>query len=155
MDEKTVGLITFVLTGIGTYFTTRWKVRKDIDVEYGRMVREARLRTYPTVWATLQPLALYARHWAVTNRMAWTLAGSLRRWYFEQGGMFLTDGSRDAYFALQRSLGDYLSQVPWQMGAAERELDEDAFEPIRNAGSELRTQLVRDLGTRRTDAPVR
>jgi hypothetical protein len=41
------------------------------------------------------------------------------------------------------------------MGAAERELDEDAFEPIRNAGSELRTQLVRDLGTRRTDAPVR
>jgi hypothetical protein len=153
IDETTIGLITFVLGGLGTYFTTRWKIRKDLESEYGRIVREARLRTYPMLWVTLQPFALYARTWPVTNRTVQELAVSLRQWYFETGGMFLTDRSRDAYFAVQKALAQYLSIHPYREEAREEDLDPSAFESIRTLGSALRTALVLDLGTRRTDAP--
>jgi hypothetical protein len=105
------------------------------------------------LWVTLQPFALYARTWPVTNRTVQELAVSLRQWYFETGGMFLTDRSRDAYFAVQKALAQYLSIHPYREEAREEDLDPSAFESIRTLGSALRTALVLDLGTRRTDAP--
>jgi hypothetical protein len=69
--------------------------------------------------------------------------------------MFLTDRSRDAYFTLQVALSEHLAKYPWHAGTEEKELDQPAFENIRKLGSDLRTALVLDLGTRRTDAPAK
>jgi hypothetical protein len=66
------------------------------------------------------------------------LSRDVRHWYFSEGGMFLSDSSRDAYFAFQDAL-----QMVIQGAASEKdkELDEGTREQIREKGSLLRTSL--------------
>ena len=75
------------------------------------------------------------------------LTASLRQWYFEKGGLFLSEKSRDSYFALQDAIKKVLD-VKGQSGGAT--VDEETYENLRKSGSELRTALTRDVGTRKS-----
>jgi hypothetical protein len=90
-------------------------------------------------------LAKYARPRPVTPERLRTLAEDLRTWYFEVGGLFLTDNSRNAYFALQDAIVTELAKKHPE----NRELVGAVFEEIRQKGSNLRTNLSTDLRSRR------
>jgi hypothetical protein len=98
------GVLTFVVTGVGTYVTTYVKWRKDLLVEYDKDLRARRIDAYRELWRQLQPLAEYARPVHVTPAQLVEISINLRRWYFEVGGLFLSESSRDAYFALQTGI---------------------------------------------------
>jgi hypothetical protein len=66
-----------------------------------------------------------------------TLSSRLRHWYFAQGGMFLSDSSREAYFAFQEALQAVIQAAPDE----DEELDEPTRERIREKGSALRDSL--------------
>ena len=108
MDKGTValitGVLTFVVAGVGTYVTTYVKWRKDLLVEYDKDLRARRIDAYRELWRQLQPLAEYARPVHVTPAQLVEISINLRRWYFEIGGLFLSESSRDAYFALQKGI---------------------------------------------------
>lgn len=148
MDAKVLAAIVGAIAGIaGTYLGAILKFRKDLALKYDIDLRKKRIREYRELWKLLQPLAKYARPGPLTCQAAQQLSYDLRQWYYERGGMFLSDRSRDAYFALQDSLKKEV--VDSHSGQPDAPLAEEAFERIREKGSALRTALTVDVGTRK------
>lgn len=59
--------------------------------------------------------------------------------------MFLSEASRDAYFAFQEKLKAVLDERK----PDETPLEDPIYERLRKVGSALRSTLVRDVGTRK------
>jgi hypothetical protein len=149
MSELVSALLAFSLGSLGTYLTTQWKVRAELEGEYDQSLRDARIRVYQKLWASLQPLAKYARPGPVTHQAIHQLSAELRTWYFEKGGLYFSDKARDAYFTLQHALAEVQSHRPATV-AIQTELDDATFEKLRQQGSALRSAMAADVGTRRT-----
>ena len=75
-------------------------------------------------------------------------AADLTRWYFQVGGIYLSEPTRDDYFALQDALEDARTSLDRSEGEA-MAAEGAAFEFLRERGSALRTSLTRDVGTRK------
>lgn len=139
LSEFVVALITFVLSVVGTYVTTR----RNLELQYDSDLRRDRIETYRKLWGHLSTLNKYGGRPDVGfNRTdASSLAVTLKQWYFDTGGIFLSVDTRQRYFALQDGLRDVI--------AASSDPD-DAFDYLRVLGSRLRTSMTRDVGTRKT-----
>jgi hypothetical protein len=130
------GIIVAAITGILSYRSARWTLRRELEVD----LRRQRLDAFKALWALSEPLAKYGRTGpaaTATPASMEKLSGDLRHWYFSQGGMFLADESRDAYFGFQ----DALQSVIHAAANKDQALDEQAREQIREKGSLLRTSL--------------
>ena len=138
MSALAASLVTAVVTAalaiVGTYFTTR----RNLEVTFDTSLRELRIAAYKELWKELEALAKYARPKPLTDKEARKLAETLRIWYFETGGIFLSTRTRRDYFALL----DGLQAVG---GGSE---SDDEF--LRVLGSRLRSGMTADVGTRRT-----
>ena len=94
-------LVTFVLTGTATYFTTR----RNLQLQFDASLRDLRIDVYKKLWEDLSVLAKYARtKERLSTADARSLSAALRRWYFKEGGLFLSEATRGDYFALQDGL---------------------------------------------------
>ena len=140
-----VTLVVGALVGIiSTYISAKQKFRDDLQAKFNESLHQSRVNTYQKLWEQLQVLAKYARPYPVTHHRLRKLAEDLRKWYFEVGGLFLTDNSRDAYFALHDSIvAELAKKIP-----EDQELSDPSFETIREKGSALRTNLSADLRSR-------
>ena len=141
----------FILGVIGTYIGLHWKVKKDLEAEYDKDLRHSRLEVYRNLWRSLQPLAKYVPDQPVTYKIARQLSTDLHKGYFEEGGTFLSENARNAFFRLL----DLLTGLPDasdRKGNDSDKLDASIFKDIRDAGSALRSALARDVGTRK--API-
>jgi hypothetical protein len=130
------GIIVAAITGILSYRSARWNLRRELEVD----LRGQRLEAFKALWALSEPLAKYGRTGpaaTATPTAMEKLSGDLRHWYFTQGGMFLADESRDAYFDFQ----DALQSVIQGAAGKDQVLDEEIREQIREKGSLLRTSL--------------
>ena len=127
------GVILTALGSVLSYRAARWNLRRDLELE----LRRERLNALRQLWAISEPLAKYGRAGAVTKGSIDRLAMELRKWYFQVGGMFLTEPSRDAYFEFQESLHDAMKPLETE----ETVLDDATFESVRRKGSALRTTL--------------
>jgi hypothetical protein len=132
-----------VVSGVGTYLVAR----RTLAYEYDSDLRKRRIEAYTELWKLLEPLAKYAAtdHFSKTNAKAF--AKSLRVWYFETGGLFLSKATRTDYFALQDLLVRLEGGWGWDTRHPER-LTDAAREYLRVCGSRLRTGLTQDVGTR-------
>jgi hypothetical protein len=149
VDVATVllSLLTLVagalISGVATYFGTRSKLRLDYDAD----LRKRRIEAYADLWRRLEPLAKYAQTPSFSEGQARLFAESLRTWYFEKGGLFLSTTARGDYFALQDLLAHIVEGWGWEPSGQENLLPA-AREHLRTYGSRLRTSLTRDVGTR-------
>jgi hypothetical protein len=133
-------VVTAALAVVGTYVTTR----RNLQVTFDTSLRDLRLEAYRKLWKDLEPLAKYARPETLTRGEARKLAGALRTWYFETGGIVLSHRTRQDYFALLDGLENLTAGVgPKRLGAADDEF-------LRVLGSRLRTGMTVDVGTRRS-----
>ncbi len=137
--------MSFVIGGASTYLGLYWKVRKELEAEYDKDLRASRLRVYSTLWSKLELLAKYSRPQPVNAESLDLLSAKLRQWYFEDGGIYMSQTTRDAYFSLQ----DELQHVLPSDKGTDRRLSAEDFERLRRAGSALRTAMTVDVGTRR------
>jgi hypothetical protein len=133
-------VVTAVLAAVGTYVTTR----RNLQIQFDASLREMRIAAYKPLWARLGGLAKYARPEPLSMDEAQELAVTLRDWYFETGGLFLSQETRRDYFALL----DGLEVLPRRTSGATLRVEDD--ELLRVLGSRLRTGMTRDVGTRRT-----
>jgi len=132
-----------VISGVLTYVGTRRKLALDYDAD----LRERRISVYTDLWTRLEPLAKYSTKDFFSQADVKKLSESLRKWYFEKGGLFLSTGTRGDYFALQ----DVLSQLAGEWGrdsSRRQNLTVAAREYLRLHGSHLRTSMTQDVGTR-------
>lgn len=132
-------VVAAVLAATGTYFTTR----RNLEATFDSSLRELRLGAYKALWQNLEPLAKYERPQALTRDDARLLAGTLRTWYFETGGIFLSHRTRQDYFAL-------LDGLETATATGKKRLREGDDEFLRVLGSRLRTGMTADVGTRRS-----
>lgn len=147
MTTVLLSLLTLVagalVSGVLTYLGTRSKLVLDYDAD----LRERRIEAYADLWSRLEPLAKYAQKTSFAEGEARLLAESLRTWYFEKGGLFLSMAAREDYFALQNLLTHVIGGWGWEPSGQENLLPA-AREHLRTYGSRLRTSLIRDVGTR-------
>src|SRR5687768_3027011 len=149
MEEKVIISIASASFGaVITYVVAILKLRRELEYKYDMDLRDKRLPQYLELWRLLEEVPKYARPSQLTVDDLHKLTASLRQWYFQKGGLFLSDKSRDAYFALQDEIKDALASNK----SPQLEVDEKTYEVLRKAGSFLRAALARDVGTRR--APV-
>ena len=148
MNDFLLAILPLTIGAVLSYFGTRWKITQDLEAEYDRDLRTARIQVYQELWKSLQPLAKYARPGPVTCNTVNEISVDLRTWYFEQGGLYLSETARDTYFALQDGLQDVVSNPRWREHP-EQPLDDDTFELLRKRGSALRTSMAADVGTRK------
>lgn len=148
MDDKLIiGIVSGLVGAITTYIFAVLKLRKELEFKYDTDLREKRIPQYLELWKLLEDLAKYARPKELTVDDVNKLTGSLRQWYFEKGGLFLSDSSRDAYFDLQEAIKDVLATRT--QTSSDSKIREPTFETLRAKGSTLRTALTRDVGTRK------
>ncbi len=119
--------------------------RQRLEVEYDIELRKHRIEAYQALWKILEPLAYYSPPSAVTYAVARDLSQALRSWYFEVGGLFLSEGSREAYFDLQKGLGGVIKEP---LDARYRPLGPRRFDRLRSLASTLRTASTQDVATR-------
>lgn len=147
MDEKTIiGIAGALLGAVTTYLVAVLKLRRELEYKYDTDLRDKRIPQYLELWKLLEGLAKYARPKQLTHDDLHQLTASLRQWYFEKGGLFLSESSRDAYFALQEAIKESLNAKD-QLGGTT--MDETIYENLRKHGSTLRTALTHDVGTRK------
>jgi hypothetical protein len=156
MWQAIVAVIGLVGSAAGAiwaaYVGTRRRVLAELEGRYDAELRDARLLVYTRLWAALEPLAKYAREPPGRPRRdeIEELARDLRRWYFQEGGLYLSAEAREAYFQLQDALTAVIESARWTAGnGSSEEIDAGTFEALRQIGSWLRTTLTYDVGTRR------
>jgi hypothetical protein len=146
MDEKIAAAIIGAIFGIiTTYLGAVLKFRSDLRFEYDKDLRAKRIEHYLELWRLTSLFPKYGREGDVTLPNVRTLTIGFRDWYFKSG-MFLSDRSRDAYFHFQEALAELLKDPAVDPTKA---LDEGTYNRLRAMGSDLRSALVIDVGTRK------
>jgi hypothetical protein len=152
--ELTVAIITGVLGLISgavvAYLGAVVKYRKELEAEFDKELRKERIRTYPELWRHLELLARYDRPAPLDVTHLHELSVSMRKWYFETGGIFLSEQTRDSYFDLKERLRLRRS---YRGPEGDGDPGEAKAQELVRAASLLRAHLTRDLGTRRS-SPV-
>jgi hypothetical protein len=133
-----VAAIAAVVGLIAGIVGTAYKSRKELETSYDIDRRKARIFVYKKLWTESAVLSLYSPP-KFDRDAATQFSAELRRWYFEDGGMYLSKSAQEAYLNLQQALEETLSR------------DDDPMllrEILRKKASALRSALVRDIATR-------
>lgn len=120
---------------------------KDLQAEADNDLRNQRLQAYEDLWKLLPVLARYDRPKPLNAATLQELTEAMRDWYFDKGGLFLTEESRPAYFKLKDAIAKALESLK---GQPEKELDDAQVNILVESASDLRTRLANELGTRKS-----
>jgi hypothetical protein len=140
-----VALVVAALVGaISGILTTAWKTRKDLEAQYDIDLRKRRIEAYRALWKELEILADYSPPGELRYDGLRALSISLRQWYFQRGGLFLSLKTRGPYFNLQQALTGVSSAG---RPGSER-VDEYTATVVKTLASRLRTSTTDDVATR-------
>src|SRR5438874_6538060 len=121
------------VVGAGTgILTTSWKTRKDLESQYDIDVRAKRVESYQSLLCLLEPLAFYTPPEPVLYLTIEKVSGSMRHWYYETGGLFMSVDTRNSYFAVQERLTGLVENVK---GSKEQQVGYDDRERMKAGAS--------------------
>lgn len=107
MEESSVtllvallGLAGVLVTGLLSYRQGQLEVRRSLEIEYDKDLRDRRIAHYLELWALLAPLAKYPEPEVLYASDVEGLAERCKEWYFGRGGLFLSVHTRRRYFDL-------------------------------------------------------
>jgi hypothetical protein len=141
------GLFGIVTGALVTYVSAILKFRKDLEAEYDKDLRSKRIEVYMELWKHLQILARYDRPKPLNKQTLQELTVAMRQWYFEVGGLYLSENTRNVYFDLKKAIQTILENDKYQAGEL---LDIIDSANILEKASLLRARLTKDVGTRKS-----
>jgi hypothetical protein len=152
MDKTiTVAIVTGlfgILSGVLlTYLGAVLKFRKDLEAEYDKDLRSTRIKVYQGLWNSLQLLARYDRPEPLNPKTLGKLSLEMREWYFQTGGLYLSEETRNSYFDLKETIRKVLDSPKYRPDDV---LDPEDSQNVLHKGSLLRARLTQDVGTRRS-----
>jgi hypothetical protein len=144
VDKTTFALVSAgiaVASGFISAALNSWlQGRAQVSTE----LREARTKLYPVVW----------KHTNVVSRWPWTAATfadlerlhlTLRDWYYDDGGLYLSENSRARYGEVQELIAAHVRGAE----TVSAQLPDRVYEAIEKTCSSFRTALTEDLESRR------
>jgi len=145
MSQAVTALVTGVAGLVIGIVTTAVKSRRELEAQYDIALRQHRIDAYSALWKLLQPLSNYAPPGPVTYGTLKQLSCELRAWYFETGGLFLSQATREPYFNLQQALNGLTADgsVP-----SSRAVDKATRKIVTALASRVRTSCTVDVETR-------
>jgi hypothetical protein len=141
------GVVSGLASAAITYFSTRAKFRFDLAAEYDKKLQETRLEAYLKLWAMLEPLARFGREKPVSHAVLFEVSNQTRKWYFQTGGIYLTQASRVPYFRWKELMQQLLDSPTYSANPG-TPIEEPQLAPVIAASSALRTSLSDDIGTK-------
>lgn len=111
-------------------------------------LRERRIPVYAELWERTGLLPMWPRNTDLSFEDLQGFTRDLRDWYYQRGGMFLSENAREAFFEVQKAVHAVLDKQ-----AAGPVSGED-YGTIRERCSRLRTELTEDLLSRRAPPSV-
>lgn len=142
------GLFGLISGAMVVYVGAILKYRKELEAEFDKEIRKERIQVFPELWRHLDVLARYDRPGPLDVERLRDLSIKMRKWYFESGGMFLSDRARESYFDLKERILRLLESTHERGDHASVETEAALIQ----SASLLRAHLMRDLGTRRSPA---
>ena len=140
--EIVAGLVgaaaTAVLAILNSYLSSRTQVAEE--------VRKARLESYPKLWRLTSLLSVWPRTDPKLEHLK-RLHRDLRRWYFDIGGLYLSENARDRYGEVQEILALVLANFD-SLEYPNGQPSGKTYEDLRDTCSALRHALTEDLETR-------
>jgi len=105
-------------------------------------VRELRLKAYPAVWEQTSVISRWPRTDATWSHLC-DLHVTLRTWYFETGGLYLSENARRRYGSLQQLLAQLLD-----LNKDTEVVDPTDYSALMDEASAFRSALTEDLQSR-------
>ena len=128
------GVVAIIVSVLASILSYRTKVDEGL--------RDKRLMLYKVLWKKTELLPKWPRRTDVTYEKLREFSEELQKWYFDEGGIFLSRQARKSYGKLQEGIGEILSLQP--KGA----LSDPAYDEIRSRCGNLRLRLTDDLSSR-------
>jgi hypothetical protein len=139
-----ISVLSVVMTALFGLLTNRQKFREDLQAKYDATIHEQRTAVYLPLWKKLELLARFAPPETVTMKRLDELSTTLREWFFDKGGLYLSDESRQAYLNLQETITHVRNRE-----ISDRGVDESSLRRIQDKASALRASLSKDIGSRK------
>ena len=95
------GLFGILSGALLAYLGAILKFRKDLEAAYDKDLRNKRIEVYTELWNQLQLLARFDQPEPLTPNTLEKLTVAMRKWYFETGGLYLSEAARITYFDLK------------------------------------------------------
>ena len=135
MDAYVAAIVGFVIAAVLALINS-WLAGREKVAEG---VRTQRIAAYPAAWRRTGVVSRWPRTDAGREHVL-RLHEDLRRWYYTEGGMYLSTRARKRYEHLQLVLGSFLLQPESNIA--------DHYVSLMEAASYFRTGLTKDLETR-------
>ena len=91
---------------------------QELQIGYYADLLKQRMEYYLVLWREMRPLPKYPRLEPLSYEKLEQLAGKLRDWYFDGGGMFVSSKARERYFDLMDGLRVLLQKHRSEWGLA-------------------------------------
>jgi hypothetical protein len=141
-----IALIGIAGTVLGALVNGALATRAKVNEE----MRQLRLNSYPLLWQLTSSFSRWPR---MTNTYAdlEELHRWFRSWYYEAGGLHLSENSRARYKEVQELMAAHLGASGGQATPAQPRgpILDDVYGGLQEACSALRTALTEDLESRR------
>ena len=140
MSDLVAGALSAATGAIVAYLAARWKSRQEARGTIYERIHETRARLYKELWRKTGLLPRRPRTEPITYGTIAQLGINFRDWYYDEGGMYLSGGSRRAFTVAQ----DIIEEVKVN-GESDTLLSDGDYDMVRQKCSDLRTALTRDL----------
>lgn len=135
-------LVGAVVSFVGSLLTHFLGARTRIDEN----LLQKRDESYKELWNLTGLIPMWPRSINMTYEKLRDLSQGLKNWYFNQGGLYLSEESRSAYGALQKELTRVVGGKT-NPELTKRLTDKD-YSAVQTKGRDLRKQLTKDLFSR-------
>lgn len=146
MNEILTIIVSAAVGAVVSYLASYWERRARVD----EGLRDKRIELYSLLWQATGKVPMWPKRDDLTYTELRELSSAFRGWYFDdKGGMFLSSAARKAYEGVQVAITAQLAaRAQARLSDAEVISDPD-YTAVQQAGSALRTQLTKDLLSRR------
>lgn len=132
------------ITVAGSFITTHYANKKAMDLD----LRNKRMEVYRGLWQSTKSWAEYYRGEPKNSSDVDTLLRMLHDWYFDTGGMYLSNTNRENLFALKKRLIPIAEEFQKDKNK-NYPLPPETRNEIIDQCHDLRTGLSQELGVRK------
>ncbi|HYP40837.1 MAG TPA: hypothetical protein VEX13_10800 [Chloroflexia bacterium] len=148
MDELFITVIVPAIVGaLAGFVSAAAKNALDARSKIDEQLRQTRITLYKVLWQKTKLLPKWPRATNVTYEDLAQLSEELRDWYFDNGGIYLSTAARRAYGNVQDALAEVTRDIT--RDKAVKPLDSKEYNAVQVECSKLRTELTKDLLSRR------